>query len=241
MDIVVPLGTGSKHADRELLYAMRSAEKYLEFDLLCVVGVLPRSINPDIHIVIEDDYGADNIANNIHRKIVAACKCDQVSEDFILMSDDHYLYGFFSTNIHRFSDTVEQKMARYNSTDIRFKMWENSLAEIALRGLSSRCYDLHCPVVINKSLYLQTVATLDWSVRGGYAIKTMYANMNGIDGRPDKDRKIDRRCTTAKDYDRIISAAPWFSIGDASTNAAMFEYLEYLYPEKSRYELLSTH
>lgn len=238
MDLVVPLSNHSKDQDRELIFALRSACKYIEHDHLIIIGSEPQaSLSKYKFIAHPDRIGAENKALNIHNKILSACYEGGISDNFILMSDDHYLTREFCGE-NQFDGMIAGKLANFLSPDIRYQIFNNTLAELNMRGTSTRLYDLHAPFIINKHQYIEISKSVDWSRRYGYALKSLYQNIVGESGEPYRDLKVKIRASHPSQYEKLIGGRKWFSIGEESTCPAMFQFLEYLYPEKCKYELL---
>ena len=238
MDLVVPLSYTSKDQDRELLFALRSACKYIDHDRLVIIGSVPQcSLYGYKQIVSLDLAGAENKARNIHSKVLSVCKNEEISEDFILMSDDHYLTEEFCGE-NQYDGMISTKLSNFLSPDMRYQIFANTLAELNMRGTSTRLYDLHTPFVINSKKYIEISESVDWTRRYGYALKSLYQNIVGESGEPYRDLKVKIRASHPSQYEKLIGGRKWFSIGEESTCPAMFQFLEYLYPEKCKYELL---
>lgn len=242
MDIVIPYRQ-RRYSDRDLLFTLRSAELHIPHEKLFIVGdapLLETHLDGFSFIPGEDRPGVDSIAQNIHDKILEACLEPAVSEDFILMSDDHYLTAEFNPE-PVFDGLISSKMLNYNLLDVRYRLLNNTLQDLSLFGTSTRFYDVHRPFIINKTLYLTACATAtDWTRRGGYAIKSLYANALGLQGEPGRDLKLKTKLSHARDYEKLVGSRGWFSTGEEGHCPALFQYLNYLYSKPSRYELLST-
>ena len=71
-DILIPLGTGSRHDNLELRYCLRSIEKHLKgVGNIFIVGEKPEWIKNVIHIPFKDNPNNWNRARNIYDKILA--------------------------------------------------------------------------------------------------------------------------------------------------------------------------
>ncbi len=97
-------------------------------------------------------------------------------------------------------------------------------------------FDCHCPILLNKQLFMRSVALADWSKWYGYCMKTLYCVMNGIEGEYIDDIKI-RMPLDKEMIEKLIAGRKWFSIGDRCFQpGGMKEVLNELYPNKSKYE-----
>ena len=71
-DILIPLGTGSRHDNLELRYCLRSIEKHLKgVGNIFLVGEKPDWVQNVIHIPAKDNPNNWNRARNIYDKIMA--------------------------------------------------------------------------------------------------------------------------------------------------------------------------
>ena len=87
IDVVYPLGTGSRWNDNELRYSLRSLEKnFPDLGRVWIVGHRPAWLTGVVHVAMDDVHRHNKDANLID-KILAACRAG-VSERFVRMSDD---------------------------------------------------------------------------------------------------------------------------------------------------------
>ena len=90
MDLLYPIGTGSKWKNHELLFSLRSVEKNLKgVGRVFVVGEKPEFLSSKaMHIPCSDlDSPQVNPTLNVIIKIQAAIEAG-ISENFLLMNDD---------------------------------------------------------------------------------------------------------------------------------------------------------
>ena len=88
VDVVYVLGRGSRWGDNEIRYSIRSFKKYFK-DLrnVVVVGELPHFLRGVVHIPYPDRQGVNKDCRMM-LKIMAACKDERVSDNFVLCTDD---------------------------------------------------------------------------------------------------------------------------------------------------------
>src|ERR1035437_4244713 len=88
IDILIPIGKGSKHQDIELKYALRSIQKFVTgYKDIYIVGEKPQFLNSDIkHIPFEET--SDKPSKNILDKILKVCTSSTISETFLFTNDD---------------------------------------------------------------------------------------------------------------------------------------------------------
>lgn len=89
IDVVYPLGTGSRWANNELRYSIRSVIKHFtNLRNIVVIGEKPRWLTQCIHIALGDLESKDV---NIRHKLKAACNDNRISETFIYAADDKFM------------------------------------------------------------------------------------------------------------------------------------------------------
>jgi hypothetical protein len=234
VDIVIPLNNRSTVRNLELRYCLRSIEKHLAgVGDIFIIGHMPEWATGCIHIPFEEDPRNRFRDRNIMNKMLVACKDERVSDDFLMVHDDHFLLadyeagkfpyyhcGHMVPNVGQYAETKKNTILALSVRDDVTEVINN--------------YDCHCPIVFNKQLF-KRVAQADWSKWYGYCLKTLYCVMNGIEGEYMDDIKI-RMPLSREDVEGLVVGRKWFSIGDRCFSEGMKEILQDLYPNKSRYE-----
>jgi hypothetical protein len=233
--IVLPLGTGSRNNDLELRYCLRSIEKHLTgYGDVFIVGNKPDWLHGIIHIPCPD-YGDKTYdkERNIYTKIMAACSDERVSEDFLFMNDDHFLLQSYEA--WRFPYYCQWNLNEYKTvTDYKYTV-KNTIEALSETGHFNIYWDVHCPIVYNKQ-FIRTLSRLDWSIKFGYCIKTMYCEKFVKHGVGAEDLKINESLPASR-IRQMLTGRPWFSIGDKAFNGGIKAALQELYPRKSKYEI----
>lgn len=192
MDIVYTLGRGSKYNDFELRMSLRSLEENLSsFDKVWIVGHLPGWIQNVEHIPAEDTNPISD--RNIFEKLKLACS-SEVTEDFLFVNDDHYLLSYFKTENFPYycHGTLEEYVKRRPSIgDAYGKRAKNSLEYLKRKGLPIKHFDIHYPIIYNKTKFLE-VMDMDWANSSGYILKSIYANSLKIEGVEIDDHKMNQ-------------------------------------------------
>lgn len=237
IDIVYPLGAGSKWNNNELRYSLRSVEKYLTaVRNVYIVGDLPEWIQNVRHIPFQDTHRWKE--TRIALKIMAACKDPRVSNFFLFMNDDHFLQSYCQASEFpylRKETLAATAQARRFNDDYR-KSLVNSYMALTKNNHLAYNFDVHCPIVYQKDRFEQMFKMYDWDETNyAFVIKSMYCNTFSISGQPVKDLKINNPCDI-KTLNEIVEGVPFFSIGDRAVNGDLLLLMENLYPEKSIYE-----
>lgn len=173
MDIVYILGTGSQWGDNELKYSLRSVEQNLkEYVRIFIVGEKPAFLNDNIiHIPYKDNH--KNKQRNIHNKILAACECKEINDNFILFNDDYFIIKPMKlpqVPLYTYSEYLLDAVPKFKNN------YKNHIEKtIQLLG-NVKNYDTHYPITINKKKYIQINEIIDWEVTYGYLTRTLYVN-----------------------------------------------------------------
>jgi hypothetical protein len=229
-DIVIPLNNRSTQKNIELRYCLRSIEKYLSsVGNIFIIGHCPDWVTGCISIPFKEDGRNRFRDRNICSKMIVACKDERVSDDFLMVHDDHFLLADYEAGTFPYyhMGPMNEGQGQYGKTKANTK---------ALIGQTNN-YDCHCPVRFNKQKFMRSVALADWSKWYGYCLKTLYCVMNGIEGEYHEDSKI-RMPLLGNEICGHIAGRKWFSIGDRCwTDGGMKEVLQMLYSTPSKYEL----
>jgi hypothetical protein len=232
VDIIIPLNNRSQQKNIELRYCLRSIEKYLSgVGNIFIVGYCPEWATGVIHLPFEEDPRNRFRDRNIMLKMAAACKDERVSDNFLMVHDDHFLLSDYEVGAFPYyhMGPMNEGHGQYGETK------QNTKSLLSFTE-SFNNYDCHCPILFNKQLFMRSVALADWSKWYGYCLKTLYCVMNGIEGELIDDIKI-RMPLTAEEIRVSIASRKWFSIGDRCFQpGGMMDVLNELYQNKSKYE-----
>lgn len=236
VDICIPLNNRSTQKNLELRYCLRSIEKHLRgVGEVFIIGYCPEWVQNVTHIPFDEDPRNRFRDRNIMNKMLASCKNERVSDDFLMVHDDHFLLANYEAgafpyyhmgpmvpNTGQYAETKRNTILTLSGKDDITQVINN--------------YDCHCPILFDKERFIK-VTQVDWSKWYGYCLKTLYCVMNGIMGEYMDDIKI-RMPLKADEIKQAIAGRSWFSIGDRCwTEGGMKEVLQTLYPNKSKYEL----
>lgn len=234
-DIVIPLGKGSKERNMELKFCLRSIEKYLKkYGGVFVIGEKPPFLNDKItHIPFDEDPRNRYRDRNIMLKMLEACKDSRVSDDFLMVHDDHFLLADYEAGAFPYYHLgpMNEGQGQYGET----KQNTKSLLCREIHDTINN-FDCHCPIVFNKHKFKYTLPHVGWDRPYGYCLKTLYCVMNGIAGEYTTDIKI-RMPLKVDGIKEQIAGRKWFSIGDRCFEpGGMMQVLNELYPKPSKYE-----
>jgi hypothetical protein len=229
MDIVIPY-KNSISSGLELRYTLRGIEKYFpEPGNVLIIGDCPDFLQNVIHVSATDSPDRHHKALNIKNKLMLACNDKRVSDSFAWFSDDHFLLRPYVPDYNY--------RCQLHEAIIRFTPHQSYRAVLinTFRYLKDG-YDYgHGPMVFDKEKFKRSIEGLNWSIPGGYVIKSLYCVLNGIAGEKYPDLKI-KSWLTATHISLLLNGRPYFSIDDRGLNDDMKQVLELLYPNKSQFE-----
>ena len=225
IDIVIPLGNGSKWQDNELRYCLRSIEKHLTgYRNIWIIGFLPKWVTEINYLPTADQ--TQNSDYNIALKVEIACYNAEISDSFLFMNDDHYLlYDYLAPNFPYYHSGTLEAMAQLRGRSPYGKKCLNT-AKVCNQ---TKYFDIHTPIIYQKEQFLKHVTEKDWGKRqdSGYVIKSLYANSLLIQGEPMTDCKSSKIPLPSW---KIFSSTPVIK-------QEVKDFLQDTFPNKSKYEV----
>lgn len=242
---VYPLGTGSLFDDLELLYSLRSIERFhpegVPFRVV-VVGEYPRFLYQELEVIHHPDPYINNKRGNAYSKLRRFLEEYPDVDEFVVMHDDFIFLSEITDEllIPRYQecfDLPDEKSTRSLLSSKRGNQWKKEKAFTAdwLRsnGYPTRDYEFHRPqkiVAVQLSHVLELMSWEGESVSVCEAYLSMINNIYDNGSVPGIDVKVDPRRRT---YDKQAEKTP-----DCISLSPQvdFEWLENVFPQKSRFE-----
>jgi len=252
IDLVYPLGPGSRDNDFEIYHSLRLVKKFMVNykDIYIIGAVPPVQINElfagtdhnIIHVPAEN-RGINN-QDCIRRKVEIACNTPAISHRFLFMNDDFFLRGTLTADVYPFyyysnlgiAYQMKRKMGHYK------RALGNTLIALATAEKPLRYYDIHVPIIYNKTSFLHAMSKYDWKLKDGYVIKSLYVNTiypDVITGAADNsslmphailtDANINHYCNSTNEIESFIPPSRnIFAVGQNGLNDVMKQYIENL-------------
>jgi len=207
--------TQAKDDGLELKYSIRSMVKYFkDFDGIILVGDRPTWFkgfhlqHPDIEK--RKEY-------SVYRKLMSAYSIEQ--EAMLLCHDDVFALQPFGVDMpNYYRGTCHEAISR--TVERRFK---DMFAACLPNWLN---FEIHCPMVIDPGKIRDEDSD--------FLLKTTYANRLKLLGTDIADCKL-RGDLNRHEINKSIEGRPFFSTHD-NARGDILNALEYLYPDKSKYE-----
>lgn len=235
MDIVIPLSkTTNDHIS--LKYALRGLERFFKpIGNVYLIGDKPRWAKNVVHVAVTEKIDEVHKERNILNKLNFAIESPIVSEDFLYFQDDHFFiselpkdYPFF------YKGTLEEAiLSTYSNYRFTLINTHRKLSESIETPLN---FDTHCPIIINKEKFKKVFNKINFDIRYGYGIKSIYCGMNDINGQYMPDCKIKGRLNKEQVEDSV-KGRHTISSTDSAIKHGLGEYLAELLSQKSQFEI----
>lgn len=239
VDILLPLGSGSKCGNAELRFALRSICKFATgYNRLVIVGNDPGFLASHPRLVFHPLAEANhNHEANIALKLQWAMH-NAVSSYAALWNDDYVLCEPVNVRALPFYHKGElATLSRQKSSDRYRRALDNTSQMLEASGRETLNYDVHVPMIFNASLFCSLSAWWERSAKlaSGLVVKSVYGNIVlPQPGERIKDCKL-------KGFDGATflskTAGRWvYSYGDAAFEGGLMKHLERQFPDKCEYE-----
>ena len=243
IDVVYPIGTGSRWDNNELRFSLRAIEKYgRNVGKIVIVGVLPDFLdNQVIHIPVKDFFSPSvNADGNIIKKVLAACTDMRISEDFLFINDDHILLKEIKLN--EVPNFHKGNMNEYQENYWKLNYWRSRLKKtrdtLNKMGLTAYHFDCHTPIICNKKKFIEAMEKFNYSEGVGLTMKSLYGNLYYKDNC--KLLSYEKKTIFVKfdelQIDARLKHAQFLSFNDTGLNESLKIWLFKKFPEESKWE-----
>lgn len=230
-DIVIPYHLMNEGA--ELRYCLRGIEQYLkDVGQVFLIGDRPLWVNTDevAWVSKKDGDMMRHRERNIYDKLTLAVEIPFVSDNFLFMNDDHFMLRDLHADL--FPNYARNTVKEVKTTNGPYQQTLENTIELV--GPDAIYFDMHCPILINKNGFLNAFRAVDWEKHWGYCIKTVYGSVNKLEADwSHGDTKLENAGGREQEELRGLS---WFSTADRFFTREGHEFMENVYPNKSKYE-----
>ena len=179
MDILYLLK--ESNVNEELIYSLRSLVN-MPHEQVFFAGGCPKGIKNIIHIPVEQNGDKhQNSTNNL----IAACKDERLSNDFILMNDDFFILSpiknpaeelnFNRGEIQNVYQDYANRFLNQTTYMIGMQHSMNFLQNLGIKNPLS--FELHIPIVLNKAKVLEMFAIKDVESIPVLHKRSLYGNL----------------------------------------------------------------
>ena len=244
MDILYIVGRGSGWNNNELRYSLRSLDKHgINVGRIFIAAPeLPDFINQKAVTWVPADDPTDRNHKNIQHKVERAIYGSDIGDHFLLSSDDHFYVrdtDFDNYPYYKKGNLPTQLTENHNNG-----YWEslvNTRKILERFALGTFSTNPHCNTHYDKQAYIENQLLMDtgYLSKAGAEVNCMMGNIlaeRGAKYQNYRDVKI-YHIESREHLLKQIGQNHCFSISDVALEEGMKEYLQELYPNKSRYEL----
>jgi glycosyltransferase involved in cell wall biosynthesis len=233
IDVVYVLGNGSINSNNEILFSLRSLQKYCTgYRDVHVIGHRPKFLKNIKHTqFIEGNIKAINIL----LKIKQACLNKDITDDFLFMNDDHFFCKEVDINnmSYYFDQNEMYKILRERK---KIDTYRRIIEDTIETFTSLIFFDVHKPMIINKAKFLNMCENINFKkFYNGLLVKSSYCNFNNIKGVPCKDMVLREKLTYNEIID-ILKNESIFAITDDAINESLIKFFTTFYPIESQFE-----
>jgi len=237
VDVVIPLGRGSRWDDNELRFCLRALDRnFLDLGNVWIVGEKPDWCVGVRYVRVPDFFSSNKDANLI-TKVMTACYQREMSPDFIRSSDDELLLRpmhFDAMRPYHHGEISRPHGNRWHRRLERTGRW------LRRQGLTAYNYDSHLPVPMQRDRFLEIFGRASYKKRPGLTIDSTYFNCCGLDQHIPLPRRfrvrLDRRVEDTVRLHRILGRACYLNLTDRAVGPALEQALCAMFPKPSRFE-----
>lgn len=242
IDVLIPLGGGSKNCNSELRYALRSIAAHVE-DLgrIFVVTTCPPDWLQGVEIVPVPDIHTCNKDANLFDKILYTCKNTDISDQFLVWSDDQI--ALKPVELDKLNIYNARNRETFAKKDIKWaRRMVNTLDYLASQGVKiDYNWDSHTPHLYNKADVVRILESVDYANLPGYCLDTLLCGLSGYT--PDVNQADVKFTAETQGQGRLLDmdkllAHPysWLGYNDWGFTAGVQDYLQDRFPAQSIYE-----
>jgi len=253
IDVVYPLTNTSKSRDDfELRYSLRSLNLQPWVKDLFIVGYRPPWVKNVHHIHSPDQWGYNLKDKNIIKKMLCACADSRVSDPFVANSDDQYWLKVVDPQdmlIPPRENPAQIDLERLNQRLNPYRVFRNiwikrqyqTIEFLKKEGRSEIRFDGHCPYLIEKRKYMDTMAQVPWELGNGFLI-VVYHGWNFESGNGFRIESRDGVLVRIKndlkrnEIEEKTKQALFLNHNNRALTIGMREFLQKRFPLPSRWE-----
>ena len=240
VDVVYVLGTGSNWQNNEIRFSIRSLYKNLiNFRNIYIIGEDPGFLKDVIIVPHPDEIGPHNADGNIIRKVLRACQIPELSQKFLFINDDHYIIKPVSASL--IPPLHKGDLRCFSDKFFRLNPWRKRLMrtrEILLsKNLNAYHFDLHTPILFDKTKFPKVVKKFDYQNDIGYTMKSLYGNSvykNPVKNTWHKVKVFEQK--SLNQIQTLTQSAFLMALNDAGLNNSLKYFLHQSFPEPSPHE-----
>jgi hypothetical protein len=237
VDVVIPLGHGSRWSDNELRFCLRAWEtNFLDLGNVWIVGEKPAwCVN--VRYLRMPDFFASNKDANLITKVMTACYQRSMTPAFVRSSDDEILLRpkrIGDLRPYHQGEIRRSKGNRWHRRLDRTGRWLRS------RGLTAFNYDSHLPAPMQRDRFFEIFNRASYKKLPGLTIDSTYFNCCGLKKHVRLPRRfrlrLDRQIEDESQLLRVLRRAHYVNLTDRAVGDTLERVLTEIFPNPSRFE-----
>lgn len=187
MDVLYPLGHGSRYRNFELRLSLRSL-KFIDHDRVFIIGNQYLKWFKNISFIAFPEEKNQKQLSVINKLIYMCAPDSEISEDFILMNDDFYFLERQELKSYIQKSSLSEFACKYPTSSYGLAL-RTTAAYLKAHVLPEINYEIHYPIVLNKKKFLNIFSRIN--LRSGPLVyRSIYGNTYGLPAEPADDFKI---------------------------------------------------
>ena len=243
MDILYILGTGSKHDNQELRWALRSVEKYgRNIDRVFVVGANPGFLSDKVTYIPCEDRLHDKHKNMLY-KVQYAVLNSNISDVFLVSSDDVFLLKPLDAITYPlyYSCKLPETADKHLSKNSYMYQLYNTRNFLVSHYMPTYKFALHCIHKMDKRFFLENRPLIMQAFEEEVGIEpNCLVNNWMIKEGYNYEIHQDHKLMHGEEYEdvtkRIKPDQTEFSVGDGVLNDYTIDSINKMFPNKSKWE-----
>ena len=231
IDVLYIVGTGSKFGNKELLYSLRSLDKYgKNIDRLIISGECPDFIDKDKIVYVKSEDISTPSVNHWHKVRCAFKETD--SKKVLLMYDD--IFFCKETDLENYpyyyrGDLPEQdRIAKWGHIQYKARQW------LEAHKYPTKHYGIHLPMIYERGKFMQLTSVFESMAKtGGVSVRSIYGNVYVTGATNRDDVKL---FTDFCQFDVWLRDKECFSTAPENFGKGPLKWLTTEFPNKSRWE-----
>ena len=239
VDIIIPLGSGSRFNNRELRFALRSIERFVpKVRNIYIATDNPPKWLQNVTIVNVPDKHKHNKDANLFDKILAVCKTTDIGEYFLVWSDDQTAIDYIDPeSIDIYNPRNKSKFINRNSTWA--KRMVHTLDFLSSQGIKLNYnWDSHTPHLYKKSVIIPILESIPYAQEPGFCLDTILMGLSKAEPKINQDIvKINAEINTPTEgWIQRSKGKLFIGYNDAAFSTGLQEELAGYLPNTSKYE-----
>ena len=233
LDVLYIIGNGSVCFNQELVYSLRSLEKYGQgYNRVFITGEYPNFVRKSSVVYTPaDDIGCRAI--NHWWKVNETIKKTDISERFLLMYDD--IFFCKETDVRRYPWYYRGKISQEPPRTLYQMMMSQTRKYLEEHGEPTLNYACHFPCIYKRSNFLEMESEFEKYKNDnlGLSVRCVYGNRfkNVNDFR--EDIKVR---SNISDIDSLVKTTECFSTADYCFEGTVKDWCLKEFPNKSKWE-----